>query len=907
VSGQVVTEANRQRQSAREVRVCCLIVFGLCLAVESAAIAAPSILRAAPAATRPLRAVNDPPVRGKARERAWADGTGVGVSAGFSRLSHLTGRSFTAGDPGSLVILPARVTLTVAPTGAGESQGQQLVVERVRAGRYVGDATARAVFRSSDTRVAVVARDGTVRPVGAGRAVVTASLGGAAATAEVTVQKPDPRHAANGSAPSFRNAVEPVLTKMGCNSGACHGASAGKGGMKLTLRGYDPDTDHAVLTHQAGGRRVSPMEPARSLMLLKPTASVPHGGGQRFPVNSPEYRRLATWIGAGAPPPRPDDPQMVGLDVFPQSATLKPGDAQQILVRARFSDGHAEDVTRWVKFGTSDSGVAAVDDSGRATVQGPGEAAITVWYLSRVTFARISSPFPGVRASRSAAILPNTARGSLIDARVQAKLQALNIPSSGRCTDEEFIRRASLDAAGILPTAAEVQRFQASQPASARRQRLIDGLLERPEFVDFWAYKWSDLLLVSSREMPSRSMRAFYNWVRQSVAENKPWDRFAREIITASGSTLENGAANYFVLHRDPIDLTETTTQAFLGMSLMCARCHNHPMEKWTQNQYYAMANLMSRVARKNGDAGDVVVFTASTGDIRHPRSGRVLDPQPLDGQAISPDDPGDRRQRLAAWLTSPQNPYFARALVNRVWRQFMGRGLVEAEDDLRLTNPPSNEELLAALTTDFIRHGYDVKRLIRTIMNSETYQRSSAPVPGNEGDQKYYSHYIVRRLPAEVILDALSQVTGVPTEFAGYPKGARSLQLPDSRVESYFLTAFGRPERLTTCSCERQEAPSVAQALHLSNGDTINKKLEAPEGIIPKLVEDAVPDEEVVRQLCLSALSRLPTPAERKAILPQLTGAPPGGDAAARAARRQALEDLFWATLTGREFLFNH
>jgi hypothetical protein len=775
----------------------------------------------------------------------------------------------------------------------------------VSAGHFVGDATTKATFRSSDPRVAVVANDGTVRPVAPGRAVIMASLGAAVTSATVVVERPAGPHGAAGSTPSFRSAVEPVLTKMGCNSGACHGAAAGKGGMKLTLRGYDPVSDHAVLTHQAGGRRVSLVEPARSLMLLKPTTSVPHGGGQRFPVGSPEYRLLRAWIAAGAPAPRPDDPQMVGLEVFPREATLKPGDAQQILVRARFSDGHTEDVTRWVKYGTSDSGVAAVDDDGHATVQGPGEAAITVWYLSRVTFARITSPYSGVQSASSVA--SPAGRGSFIDVLVQKKLRALNIPSSGRCTDEEFIRRAYLDAAGILPTAEQTQQFLASQPASTRRQRLIDALPERPEFVDFWAYKWSDLLLVSSRELPSKSMRAFYNWIRASVAANKPWDQFAREIITASGSTLENGAANYFVLHRDPIDLTETTTQAFLGMSLMCARCHNHPMEKWTQNQYYAMANLMSRVARKNGDAGDVVIYTAASGDIRHPRSGQVLPPQPLDGQAVSLDDPGDRRHYLAAWLTAPQNPYFARALVNRVWRQFMGRGLVEAEDDLRLTNPPSNEELLAALTADFIRHGYNVKRLIRTIMNSETYQRSSAPIPGNESDQKYYSHYIVRRLPAEVILDALSQVTGVPTEFTGYPKGSRALQLPDSRVESYFLTAFGRPERVTTCSCERQEAPSVAQALHLSNGDTINKKLEADEGIIPKLVADAAPDEHVLRQLYLSALSRLPTAAERQALLPQLAASPPGGDATAKTARRQALEDLYWATLTGREFLFNH
>jgi hypothetical protein len=868
-----------------------------------------------------------------------------------------------------------------------ELETQRLLVECVIDGRFSGDVSAGVVFRSSDPRVVVVSRDGTVRPVAVGLATVTATVSGVTASAAVQVRAACAGHAAPGAAPSFRGEVEPVLTKMGCNSGACHGAAAGKGGMKLTLRGYDPDTDHAVLTRQAGGRRVSRVEPARSLMLLKPTATVSHGGGQRFPVDSPEYRVLSTWIAAGAPAPRADDPKMVRLEVFPAEATLKPGDTQQILVRAWFSDGRAQDVTRWVKFGTSDSGVATVDDNGRVSLQGPGEAAITVWYSSQVTFARVISPFPGsgVRAASTgmdrmdrmemeetgadrppvhpgnpspAARVPdpvNTGaspeRLNLIDALVQKKLRELNIPASGPCTDEEFIRRAYLDAAGILPSAAEVEAFQRSggiyrdgqdeqdgnmptksrypvhpghpPPASrvpdpvnagagperliARRAQLIDALLERPEFVDYWSYKWSDLLLVSSRELPGRSVQAFYNWIRQSVAQNKPWDRFAREIVTASGSTLENGAANYFVLHKDPIDLTETTTQAFLGTSLTCARCHNHPLEKWTQNQYYAMANLFARVSRKNGDAGDVVVFAADTGDIHHPRSGRVLPPQPLDGRAMALDAPGDRRQYLAAWLTSSRNPYFARAIVNRVWRQFMGRGLVEPEDDLRLTNPASNEELLAALTAAFVRHGFDVKWLIRTIMSSDTYQRSSAPLAGNEADQKYYSHYIVRRLPAEVVLDALSQVTGAPTEFSGYPKGWRALQLPDSQVDSYFLTAFGRPERAVTCSCERQQEPSVAQALHLANGDTVNQKLEAADGIIARIVEQQVPDEEVLRRLDLSALSRLPTDAERRAILPALAAAPPGGTAAAKTARRQALEDLFWAVLTGREFLFNH
>jgi hypothetical protein len=852
--------------------------------------------------------------------------------------------------PGAgIVILPPRVTLVAPGPGGAVLNSQRLIVERQVAGVCSGDRTPSTVFRSTDASVARVTKDGLVQPVSPGTTTIVARLGGQTATATVQV-RPAGRRSGAGAAPSFRNQVEPVLTRMSCNSGACHGAAAGKGGLKLTLRGYDPEADHAVLTRQVGGRRVALAEPERSLLLLKPTAAVPHGGGRRFPNGSPEYRTLYRWIAAGAPAPKPDDPRMERLEVFPSEATLARKASQQILVRAWFSDGHAEDVTRWVKFGASDSGVATVDDEGRAVVQGPGEAAITVWYLSQVAFARISSPFPGSGAQlvrrrvpagypREAGVWvdvqvlqtagssagrhePRTVPAqpdSFIDRLVAKKLRGLNIPASGPCTDAEFIRRAYLDAAGILPVAAEVSEFLAdgrsagvganggASATQERRARLIDALLERPEFVDHWAYKWSDLLLVSTRALPSPSVRAFYGWIRESVAQNKPWDRFAREIVTASGSTLENGATNYYALHRDPIDLTETTTQAFMGTSLTCARCHNHPMEKWTQNQYYAMANLFARVARKNGDGAEMVVFTADSGEVRHPRSGTALPPQPLDGSALALDAPGDRREHLAAWLTSPRNRYFARALVNRVWRQFMGRGLVEPEDDLRLTNPPSNEELLVALTDEFVRHGYDVKRLIRTVMNSEAYQRSSAPISDNQTDQKYYSHYIVRRLPAEVMLDALSQVTGVPTEFAGYPTGLRALQLPDSQVGSYFLTAFGRPERITTCSCERQQEPSVAQALHLANGDTLNQKLKGKEGVLGGWVDEKVNDGEVLRRLYLAALSRLPTPRERTAILPALAAAPPGKDDPARQARREVLEDLFWATLTGREFLFNH
>jgi hypothetical protein len=545
-----------------------------------------------------------------------------------------------------------------------------------------------------------------------------------------------------------------------------------------------------------------------------------------------------------------------------------------------------------------------VDEDGLVKVNGPGETAVSVWFSSKVSFATITSPFgPPVGPD-----IP-VGQGGQIDQLIHRKLRSLGIQSSPPASDTAFIRRAFLDACGILPTIAEVKAFLAD-PRPDKREKLVESLLGRPEFVDYWAYKWSDLLLVSSRKLSGRALTSFYNWIRESVEGNKPWDRMAREIITAEGSTLENGAANFYVLHKDPIDQTETTTQAFLGMSVQCARCHNHPLEKWTQNQYYQMANLFARVRLKNGEqAGDVLVLTAGEGDVNHPRLGRPLNPAPLDGREISLTASGDRRKALADWMVDPQNPYFAKALVNRVWRNFMGRGLVEAEDDLRLTNPPSNQELFDALSADFSKD-YDIKRLIRSIMNSAAYQRSSEPVGINTKDDRYYSRYIVKRLPAEVMLDAVSQVTGVSTDYAGYPPGTRTLQLRDSAVSTYFLAAFGRPERVQTCSCERQDDPSIAQALHLANGDTINQKLRAKNSVVESLFEGEVSDEEAVTELFLAALSRYPTDSERKrlaGILSESPDDPLAPDADRRSTRRAALEDLYWAVLTDREFLFNH
>ncbi len=771
----------------------------------------------------------------------------------------------------------------------------------MRNGQPAGDVTATATFTSSNPQIADVSAQGVVTPLGDGTATIRAEVDGRVVETEVEVK------GAKAVEPwSFRHDVQTVLTKSGCNMGSCHGAQAGKKGFKLALRGYDHQMDYNTLTRQSKGRRVSLADPARSLILLKATGEIPHGGGTRFDDNSLEYRIVSEWIADGAPPPRDDDPKVSGLEIFPKQATLDAGQTQQILVRALYSDGRQRDVTRWAKYTSTEVGVAAIDDFGKVTVTGRGEAAITVWFASRVTVATVSVPY---EKQVPAEVFAASPRVNFIDEIVLDKLQRLSIPPSGKASDSEFLRRAYLDTLGVLPTVAEAKEFLADASPD-KRARLIDRLLERPEYVDYWSYKWSDLLLVSTKKLKGPAVWAFSNWVRQAVEMNKPWDQFAREIVTASGSTIDNGAANYFVLHKDSKLLNEATTLTFLGLSIGCAQCHDHPLERWTLDDYYGMANLFARVRSKDGSIeGESIVFPVSTGDIKHPtRLGSPI-PRPLDGEGLTSNDARDRRDHLARWLTAPENPYFAKALANRVWANYLGRGLVEMVDDLRATNPASNEVLLAALADEFVKHKYDVKHLIRTIMNSAAYQRSPQATAENAADDRFYSHFLVQRMSAEVMLDTLSQVTGVPTDFPEYPKGLRALQLPDNNVVSYFLSAFGRPAREFTCECERSAEPSITQTLHLANGKTLNDKLKAPDNVIKRWLDENLLDGEIIDRIYLSALSRYPSASEKERLTAARAEAVSAAadDAAKLAARRETLEDILWAVLTSKEFLFVH
>ncbi|MCA9144538.1 MAG: DUF1553 domain-containing protein [Planctomycetaceae bacterium] len=803
----------------------------------------------------------------------------------------------------SITVLPAEVVLQ------GPESFQRLLVQQVDGEELRKQLREGVDLKSSDPKIVAVDGD-TLRPVANGSAEITVKNAGMTASVKVQVAGMESPHAW-----SFGNHVQAVLSKAGCNSGACHGALAGKGGLKLSLRGYDTKTDHHTLTRQARGRRIELADPGRSLLLAKPSGALPHKGGLRFDVDSFEYRVIAEWISAGAVGPSDAEPVMDRIEILPKLATLQPGDKQQLIVRAHYSDGHTEDVTRWAKYTSASEAVASVDEGGELTVMGYGEGAITAWFASNIVIARVTSPYANEVANE---VYEKAPKRNFIDELVTKQLRRLNLPPSPPASDAEFLRRAYIDTIGTLPTPGDVRNFLADTSAD-KRDKAIESLLSRTEFVDYWTYKWSDVLLLNGTLLRPDAVKAYYQWVHKHVEANTPWDHFVREIVTAQGSSFENGATNFYALHQDPETMSENVSQAFLGLSIGCAKCHNHPLEKWTNDQYYAMANMFSRVRAKgwggdsrNGD-GKRTLFVVNKGELTQPLTGKPQPPTPLDGEPLSFDATEDRRVHLANWLTAPENPYFARSIANRVWANFFGVGLVESIDDLRDSNPASNEELLTATANYVVDHEFDLKSLMRAILQSHTYQRSSQPLAENQDEHRFYSRYYPRRLMAEVMLDAISQVTDVPTDFTEiaypgadkqktdfYPKGTRALQLYDSAVASYFLKTFGRNDRQITCECERSDEPSMVQVLHISNGDTLNDKLKAKEGRVEKLLGSDLPNYSIIEQAYLMSVARYPTDGEMEQLLTVMNATPPDQ-------RRVVVEDLFWSLLSSREFLFNH
>ena len=694
-----------------------------------------------------------------------------------------------------------------------------------------------------------------------------------------------PLHAGSRTdAPGFATRVLPVLTKAGCNTGACHGAAVGQGGFKLSLLGYDPAQDFDNITRELSGRRLDFAAPAESLLLRKSTRQLDHDGGRRIKRDSGAHRTLLDWIAAGAPF-GPRDLRVMQIEVAPADILLlAPGKSHQLRVTARLSDGRTEDVTALALYNSDDDGIADVAATAEVTVSNRGLTAVMVRYLGQVAAVRVGAPFQDAELKNVSFPAQN-----FIDEKVLTELKRLRIPPSPLADDAEFFRRVHLDVTGRLPEAGRVRAFLAEPPSTAKRARVIDELLASPAFVDFWTLKLADLLVINSKKMGDDGAKAYHGWLREQLAANAPFDRTVRTLLTASGDTTQHGPANFFGVANDPRDLGEFVSQTFLGMRVACARCHNHPFDRWTMNDYHHFAAYFARTGHEGGR-----VVVRANGEVQHPKTGKDVLPRPLGDDGAAAETAGDRRGALAAWMTSADNPMLARAVANRIWKALLGRGLIEPVDDVRATNPASNPALLDALADDFAKHGYDLRRLVRTIVASRTYQLSPVANEINRQDERFFSHAYLKPLTAQVLADAIAQVTGVPEQYAGYPEGTTAVQLRDSQVASYALDVFGRCPRTTGCENPAQFGGGLSQALHLINGRTVNARL----GPAVKQQLAGRPDRAVIEELYLRSLSRLPTEPESAHWSEALK---------ASTAREEFLEDLLWALLNSREFAFNH
>jgi hypothetical protein len=755
---------------------------------------------------------------------------------------------------------------------------------------------------------------------------------------------------ATPAVPSFVNDVVPVLTRLGCSAGGCHGKIAGKGGFRLSLWGFAPEVDYETIARESFGRRINPTAPQSSLLILKGSGQMPHGGGRRMEIGSPAYRLLTDWIAAGAPGPHKEEAHLQAIAVAPSHASLKLVDKAQLRVEATYSDGSKRDVTWMTRFESNDPGVASVTPDGLVVVQRHGESAVRATLAGQVEIALVTAPYEKPIPDAKFA-----GGNNYIDDHVMAKLREMRIEPAALCDDATFLRRVSLDLIGTLPDPAEVAAFVADT-ATDKRTRIVDALMQRPQFVDYWAIQFGDTLQNrKNRDHDSRGLkgvRQMHQWLRQQVATNRPWDQVAREVVTASGSAWQSPAAGWIIVAIDDArpeesDLTAAVAQTFLGTRITCARCHNHPLEKYTQDDFYHLTAFFSRIwlDRKNPDDGPTTILLSSehgfnlARELRErqarldaarekndakqveelqkqiestqkqigeesrrpavcnqPRTGQPLSPQPLDRSDLKIEPGSDPRVALADWMTGPGKNYFARNMVNRLWRHFMGVGLVEPADDIRPTNPPSNAPLFNAMADQFIASGYDTQKLMKQIVASRAYQLASKQADASVYDTRYYSYFHPRRLEAEQMIDGISRATGVPDSFPGYPVGISAIQLADPIVDSYFLRIFGRSERTTFCACERDSDVSLPQVLHLFNGDMVVAKIKSPEGRLAALLKNP-DDAAVARELFLAAVGRPPTQHEIDEVARAIAGAD----------RREAFEDLFWALLNSKEFAFNH
>jgi len=811
---------------------------------------------------------------------------------------------FTTAAPATPVSLQIETAGSSELSLRGKDTRRQLLVTAKLSDGALRDFTRKAGYTAVPEGIVKVDAHGVVTPLGDGAATITATAEGA------TVSLPVKVTGATASRPiNFANDIVPIFTKAGCNAGGCHGKANGQNGFKLSLLGFEPAEDYEHIVKEARGRRVFPAAPENSLLLLKGINASPHGGGKRLDRNSDDYAMLVRWIAQGMPPGQDTDPKIDRIEVLPKARTMALNGAQQLAVLAHYSDGSMQDVTHSALYEPNEKSMAEADETGHVQLfDQPGDVAIMVRYQGKVATFRATVPLGALVEN-----LP-PAR-NYVDEQVFAKLKAMGMPPSEPCDDTTFIRRVSIDIAGRLPTLDETKRFLADTDP-AKRDRLIDALLASPEYADTFANKWSALLR-NKRSKPADAPGtfAFYNWVRDSLRTNRPYNEIVRDVLAASGDVAENPPVAWYRQVKEPEAQLEDAAQLFLGVRMQCAQCHHHPFEKWSQNDYYSFSaffSQMGRTATTTVKENETIfhkrgVATAINKKTRSPLKPAALITGPMD---IAPDE--DPRAALADWMSNRANPFFARTLVNRYWKHFFNRGIVEPEDDMRETNPPSNPELLDALAQRFIASGYDLKALIRDITRSQTYQLSAVPNTYNKADRQNFSRYYPKRLTAEVLFDSINEVTRTPSAFAGLPAGTRAISLPDNsfNASSYFLTVFGRPDSASACECERTQEASLAQALHLLNAKDIQEKLTASTSSSATLAADSRSDEEKLRELYLTAYARPPEASElqlAKAHVAKPRKAADGQLLDAATARRQGYEDIIWAILNTKEFLFNH
>ncbi|MBK94684.1 MAG: hypothetical protein CMJ79_03075 [Planctomycetaceae bacterium] len=781
-------------------------------------------------------------------------------------------------------VYPAEVRL------AGVREQAQLIVTGHYTDGSIQDLTRVATISTGNADVVTVS--GTVaHPVANGEATLNIDVDGKATAAKVIVENQDKPQPV-----SFLYDTLAALSKNSCNAGACHGSPSGKGGFRLSLRAFDPKLDELTLIREDFGRRTNSLDPENSLLLLKPLMKVAHGGGRQIRADDPAYDVIRDWISEGCKMDAADTARPVKIDVYPKSGRVlkKPAVEQQLSVWAHYSDGSVRDVTKLAVYSSSDVEVADVSRNGLVEGLKRGEVAVVVRYLefiesSFITFIEDVENF----------VWSDPQVNNYIDDAVDQKLKQLKYLPSDLCTDEEFIRRVYLDVIGILPTLEEVTTFAADQDPE-KRDKAVDALLDRPEYSKFWALKWGDLLRLTSGQVTNEGVYKYYRWVERSFRENKPYDQFATELLTATGSTFSNPAANFYRTSKDMNDCVETISQVFLGARLQCAKCHNHPFERWTQDNYYGMAAFFNRVQRKNTKrANEMFIYVSQSGEVTQPRTQQQMKPWvPGQGDIENPNE-FDRRLDFASWLTQSDNPFFAKIEVNRIWSQVFGRGIVEPADDFRDTNPPSNAVLLDQLAKDFVDNGYDRKQILATILKSRTYQTSYQPNDFNEDDTKYFSHYQPRLLSAEQLLDAICHVTQVAESFSGLPAGTKATHLPaPDLVNNEFLKIFGQPERQTVCACERTNESNLSMAIQFFNGPLIYGKLKDENNSFRKSITDGKDDGQIITLLYNLAVCRNPSDTELKASLDHI---------ASKEDRVEALEDICWAILNTNEFLFQH